>query len=75
MELTPDGDTLGLGAFVDDIAEVLETIASGVVTRAASPWASEWAGKLEVAPGPDVRCHPRGASVCGGRLHVRHPRL
>ena len=47
MEVTPNGDTLGWGALVADAAGVLATAASGVLTRAASPWASEWAGKLE----------------------------
>ena len=30
-----------------DAAGVLATVASGVMTRAASPWAAGWAGKLE----------------------------
>ena len=47
MEVTLDGDTLGWGALVADAARVLATIASGVLTRAASPCPGEWAGKLE----------------------------
>ena len=47
METTPDGDTLGWGALVADAAGILATVASGVMTRAASPRAAEWAGKLE----------------------------
>ena len=47
METTPDGDTLGRAALLADARGVLATAASGVVTRAASPWAAEWAGKLE----------------------------
>ena len=47
MEVKPEGDTLGWGALVADIAGVLATVASGIQTRAASPWAAEWAGKLE----------------------------
>ena len=47
MEVTPEGDTLGWGALVADTTRVLATAASGVLTRAASPWAAEWAGKLE----------------------------
>ena len=47
METTPDGDTLGWGALVADARGVLATAASGVPTRAASPRAAEWAGKLE----------------------------
>ena len=47
MEVTPDGDTLGWGALVADAAGVLATVASRVLTRAASPWAAKWAGKLE----------------------------
>ena len=47
METTPDSDNLGWGALVADAAGVLATVASGVMTRAASPWAAEWAGKLE----------------------------
>ena len=41
METTPDGDTLGWGALVADATGVLATVASGVVMRAASPWAAE----------------------------------
>ena len=47
MEVMPDGDTLGWGALVADTAGVLATIASGVLARVGSPWAAEWAGKLE----------------------------
>ena len=47
IEVTPKGDTLGWGALVADITGVLATVALGVQTRAASPWAAEWAGKLE----------------------------
>ena len=47
MEVTPDGDTLGYGALVADAAGVLATVASVILTRAASPWAAEWVGKLE----------------------------
>ena len=47
MEVTPDGATLGWGALVADAAGVLATVASRVLTRASSPWAAEWAGKLE----------------------------
>ena len=47
MESTPNGDVLGWGALVDDAQGVLATAASGHLTRAASPWAAEWAGKLE----------------------------
>ena len=47
MESTLDGDTLGWGALAADAQGVLATAASGVLTRAASPWAAEWAGKLE----------------------------
>ena len=47
METSPDGDTLGWGALVADTRRVLATAASGVQTQAASPWAAEWAGKLE----------------------------
>ena len=36
MEVTPDGDTLGWGALVADTVGVLATVASGVLTRAAS---------------------------------------
>ena len=47
METTPDGDTVGWGALVADAGAVLATVASGVMTRAASPWAATRAGKLE----------------------------
>ena len=47
METTPDGDILGSGALVADAAVVLSTVAYGVMTRAASLWVAEWAGKLE----------------------------
>ena len=47
MEVTPDGDTLEWGALVADSTGVLATVASGFLTRAASPWAAEWAGNLE----------------------------
>ena len=47
METTPDAGTLGWGGLVVDARGVLATAASGVLTRAASPWAAEWAGKVE----------------------------
>ena len=47
LETTPDGDTLGRGALTADARGVLATAASGVVTRADSPLAAEWARKLE----------------------------
>ena len=47
METTPDGNTLSWGALVADAQGVLATAASGVLTWAESPWAAEWAGKLE----------------------------
>ena len=47
METTPGGHTLGWGALVADTRGVLATAASGVLTRTTSPWAAEWAGKLE----------------------------
>ena len=47
METTPGGDTLGWGTLVADARGVLATAAFEIRTRAASPWAAEWAGKLE----------------------------
>ena len=47
MEFTPDGDTLGWGALVGDAAGVLATVASRIMTRAASTCPAEWACKLE----------------------------
>ena len=47
METTPDGDTLCWGALVAEATGVLATVACGVMTRAASPWAAQWAAKLE----------------------------
>ena len=47
MEVTLDGNTLGWGALVADAAGVIAIVVSGVLTRAASPWAAERAGKLE----------------------------
>ena len=47
METTRDDDSLGWRALVADASGVLSTIASGVMTRAARPWAAEWAGKLD----------------------------
>ena len=44
---TPDGDILDWGALVAEAAGVLVTVTSGVMMRAASPCAAEWASKLE----------------------------
>ena len=46
MEVMPKGDILGC-TLVADSDRVLATVASGIQTRAASTWATEWAGKLE----------------------------
>ena len=43
IEVKPGGGTPELGALVAYSAGVLASVASGVQTRAASPWAAEWA--------------------------------
>ena len=50
MESRPDGDTVGWGALVEDAQGGLATAASGVLPRAASLSAADWAGKLEAWP-------------------------
>ena len=73
MEVTPKGERLCWGALLADAAGILATVALGALTRAANPWAGEWAGKLEawlvfetlgVASGP----------VCRGKQHLHRPR-
>ena len=67
MGVTPEGGALGWGALAPDAARVLAIVTSGVVTRAASAWAAEWAGKLEawrLADTPTRRVSPpRGSGT------------
>ena len=48
LAATPDRDDLGWGSLVADGLGVLATVHSGVSTVLSSPWAAEWAGKVDV---------------------------
>ena len=74
VAVTPDGDTLGWGALAADAAGVLATVASGVVTRAASPWAAEWADKLEAWRLAETLGVAPTVVQYVGAVHLRHPR-
>ena len=58
---------LGCGALVADVAGLLANVASGVLLRAASHWAGEWARKLEAWHLADT------LRIAPAAIHLRAP--
>ena len=71
MEVTPNGETLGWGALMADSAGVLVCVGDPIAGPPVGGGVGQQAGG--VAPGRVAGRRPRGGSICGGRLFLRHP--